>query len=60
MSDASTDNLELFAKAFELWEKELRVDPSKFLTPEEVAAADVSQLSADRAAYFSELLRLVK
>lgn len=60
-NDATPKNmLELMAKAFELWENGFRADPSKFLTPEETAAAEVSQLSADRAAYFSELLSQVE
>lgn len=52
-------SIEQLAKAFELWENGFRADPSKFLTPEETAAAEVSQLSADRAAYLSELLSQV-
>lgn len=49
-------NIEQMAKAFEAWENGYRADPQKFMTAEEVAAAEVSQLSADRAAYFHELL----
>jgi hypothetical protein len=48
--------LEQMAKAFEAWENGFRAEPSKFLTAEECAAAEVSTLSADRAAYFRELL----
>lgn len=53
-------SIEQLAKAFELWENGFRADPSKFLTPEETAAAEVSKLSADRAAYFNELLAQVE
>lgn len=49
-------SIENMAKAFEAWENNLRADPGKFMTAEEVAAAGVSQLSADRAAYFCSLL----
>lgn len=45
-----------FARAFEAWENGFRANPTKFLTAEECAAAEVSELSASRAAYFSELL----
>lgn len=49
-------SIEQMAKAFEAWENGYRADPQKFMTADEVAAAEVSQLSADRAAYFNELL----
>lgn len=49
-------SIEQMAKAFEAWENGYRADPQKFMTADEVAAAEVSQLSADRAAYFRELL----
>lgn len=48
--------LEQMAQAFEAWENGFRAEPSKYLTAEECAAANVSTLSADRAAYFRELL----
>jgi hypothetical protein len=48
--------LEQMAQAFEAWENGFRAEPSKYLTAEECAAANVSALSADRAAYFRELL----
>lgn len=48
--------LERMAQAFEAWENGFRAEPSKYLTAEECAAANVSELSADRAAYFRELL----
>lgn len=51
-----TVTLEQMARAFEAWENGFRADPSKYLTAEECAAANVSTLSADRAAYFRELL----
>lgn len=47
------------AKAFEAWENDYRADPQSFMTDEEVAAAEVSQLSARRASYFHELLNTV-
>lgn len=51
-----TVTLEQMAQAFEAWENGFRAEPSKYLTAEECAAANVSALSADRAAYFRELL----
>jgi hypothetical protein len=51
-----TFTLEQMAKAFEAWENGYRAEPSKYLSAEECAAASVSTLSADRAAYFHELL----
>lgn len=48
--------LEQMAKAFEAWENGFRADPSAYLTAEECAALEVSAVSADRAAYFQELL----
>lgn len=44
------------ASAFEAWENGLRGNPSAYMTPDECAAASVSQLSADRAAHFCALL----
>ena len=44
------------AQAFEAWENGFRSDPSNFMTQEECAAANVSTISADRAAYLMELL----
>jgi hypothetical protein len=49
-------NIEQMAKAFEAWENGYRAEPQKFMTADEMASAEVSQLSADRAAYFHELL----
>lgn len=54
--NSMTVRLEQMAQAFEAWENGFRAEPSKYLTPEECAAANVSTLSADRAAYFRELL----
>lgn len=51
-----TVTTEQLAKAFEAWENGFRAEPSKFLTAEECAAAEVSALSADRAAYLMALL----
>jgi hypothetical protein len=61
-NDANIQNVTLasMAQAFEAWENGFRADPSKYLTAEECAAANVSQLSADRAAYFYELLTAKK
>lgn len=53
------ENLTRFAKAFQLWEEGYRADPEKFMTPEETASAEVSQLSADRAADFAAFLAQV-
>lgn len=50
------NDLERFAKAFQKWEEGFRAEPDKFLTPEESLALEVSELSADRAAYFIKLL----
>lgn len=58
-SQPLTVTLQQMAKAFEAWENGYRAEPSKYMTDEECAAANVSQLSADRAAYFSELLAAV-
>jgi hypothetical protein len=54
--NAMTVTLEQMAQAFEAWENGFRAEPSKYMTAEECAAANVSTLSADRAAYFRELL----
>ncbi len=51
-----TVTLEQMAKAFEAWENGCRATPSQYLTADECAAADVSTLSANRAAYYRELL----
>jgi hypothetical protein len=55
-SQPMTVTLAQMAKAFEAWENGFRAEPSKYMTAEECAAANVSTLSADRAAYFRELL----
>jgi hypothetical protein len=51
-----TVSLEQMAQAFEAWENGFRADPTKYLSAAECAAANVSELSADRAAYLCELL----
>lgn len=56
---AVTVTVEQMAKAFEAWENGFRAEPTKYLTADECAAAEVSQLSADRAVYFRELLGAV-
>jgi hypothetical protein len=48
--------IEQMAKAFEAWENYFRADMSRYMTTEECAASNVSRLSADRAAYFMEIL----
>jgi hypothetical protein len=55
-TETLTVTLGQMAQAFEAWENGFRAEPSKFLTHEECAALDVSTVSADRAAYFRELL----
>ena len=52
-------SLEKLAKAFEAWERDFRAAPTKFMTADECAAAQVSQLSAGRAAHFASLLAQV-
>lgn len=54
--DEITVNITQMAKAFEAWENGYRANPSAFMTPEECSASGVSELSADRAAYFRELI----
>jgi hypothetical protein len=49
-------SLQDFAIAFEKWEKDYRVNPTTYLTTEEIANCDLSELSVDRAEYFMELL----
>lgn len=44
--------------AFERWEKGYRITPDKYRTPEECKCLSVSQVSAERADYFFELLAL--
>lgn len=43
--------------AFEAWEKGCRVNPEMFRTEEECRRLSVSQVSAERADYFFELLK---
>lgn len=44
--------------AFEAWEKGFRIGPEKYRTEDEVRCLSVSQVSAERADYFFELLKL--
>lgn len=44
--------------AFEAWEKGYRISPEKYRTTEECKFLGVSQLSAERADYFFELLQV--
>lgn len=45
-------------QAFEAWERGFRIEPEKYRTQDEVRCLSVSQVSAERADYFWELLRL--
>jgi hypothetical protein len=49
-------SLEQMARAFEAWESDFRANPQEFMSGGACAAAGVSELSANRAAYFYELL----
>ena len=57
--DYSNLTLTQMAQAFEAWENGFRAAPSEYMTAEECAAAQVSELSAQRAAFFAELLAAV-
>lgn len=48
--------VETLAKAFEAWENGFRADPGNFLSADECAALGVSEISANRASYFAQLL----
>ena len=50
---------EQLERAFQLWEDGYRIAPDKYRTAEEMAGLTVSQLSAERADYFAELLAMV-
>jgi len=45
-----------FVVAFEKWENDFRINPSLYVTSEEVKAMNVSEVSKDRASYFMALL----
>ena len=49
---------EQMEKAFEAWESGFRIEPEKFRSHEETLGLSVSQVSAERADYFFELVRL--
>lgn len=49
--------LEQAALAFEKWESNYRANPTEFLTSEQALDIGVSEISANRAAYFIELLK---
>ena len=49
--------IEYYAKAFEVWENDCRANPQQYLTAEEASELGVSQLSADRASYFYQIMR---
>lgn len=48
------------AKVFEAWEADYRTQPETYLTHEQCAEMGVSELSADRAAYFCKLWEELK
>jgi len=54
-----TVTIHQLAQAFEAWENGFRADPSKYMTTEECAAANVSTISADRAAYLMGLIEAI-
>lgn len=51
----STTLIEM-AQAFEAWERDFRAAPEQFLSAQECAAAEISELSASRASHFAALL----
>lgn len=55
-NDEVSATLSDIAQAFEAWENGFRADPTKFMTADECAAAQVSAMSASRAAHFWQLL----
>ena len=48
--------LQDFVIAFDKWENDYRVNPQQYLSPEECAKMQVSELSVKCAEYFMELL----
>lgn len=56
----SPRQLDRYAKAFAIWEREYRKDPAKFCTVAELAAMKVAPLSKQRAIVFCAYLRAVK
>ena len=50
-------DLQELVVAFEKWEKDYRTSPEEFLTYEEVADMEVSEVSVDRGEYFLQLLK---
>jgi len=52
-----TVTVQQMAQAFEAWENGYRATPGEYMTPEQCAQAQVSELSANRASYFAQLLR---
>lgn len=49
---------EQMQEAFEQWEQGFRISPENYRTEEETRGLSVSQVSAERADYFFELVRL--
>ncbi len=45
------------AKVFEVWEGEFRAHPDRFMTADEIAAAEVLPLSEQRAVYFEAIFK---
>lgn len=55
LSDVTRAQVE---QAFEAWERGYRIEPEKYRTADECKCLSVSQVSAERADYFVELLRV--
>ena len=51
------NTIEQFAKAFEAWENDYRTNPQEYMTPEQALELGVSELSAQRASYFYQLMQ---
>lgn len=50
-------DLQELVVAFEKWENNYRTSPEEFLTYEEAADMEVSEVSIDRGEYFLQLLK---
>jgi hypothetical protein len=49
--------IDYYAKAFEDWENDYRTNPQEYLTAEQALELGVSELSAQRASYFYQLMQ---
>lgn len=47
----------MYARAFDLWERNFRCTPTQFMSEEETRALDVDEVSVGRAEYFMALLK---